>query len=512
MEKIRIKHKQDANSKMLSKAGHKFCLEDDFWQLDKNTKINVESVRSKLDEVSAIGYINTLKYYAINLSAAHTKNINERFLHMVVTTGATSISDSILINYRSVLKRNTIWYIGTIRGFLKKWNHLGYDGVSDSIIEMLESWTIKGNIKGDVVKRLDPVFGPLSDIELLGFNEKAVQAYELDQISLTELALVLSVSSTGRRSLQISYLRLKDILMGENSKEEPKYLLNIPRAKQQGVEFRTEFKQFEISYELWVILNAQAEYVVQTVESILGFQLQVADKIELPVFPDLKEFKLRTPSKLRELLKIDKLHIKSTAVTEACKKVVHVAEVLSERTGELLNISSVRFRYTVGTRAAREGFGEMVIAELLDHSDTQNSGVYVKNIPEHAEKLDQAIGHYFAPYAQAFAGVLVNSEKDAKRGNDLDSRVKAGDTGVGTCGNYGFCGANVPVPCYTCIHFQPWLDGPHSTVYDLLIAERERIIKTTGDLQIAAVNDRTIIAVADVIQRCAMRREELENG
>ena len=35
----------------------------------------------------------------------------------------------------------------------------------------------------------------------------------------------------------------------------------------------------------------------------------------------------------------------------------------------------------------------------------------------------------------------------------------------------------------------------------------------TGDIQIAAVLDRSIIAVADVIMRCVKRREELgEDG
>jgi len=125
---------------------------------------------------------------------------------------------------------------------------------------------------------------------------------------------------------------------------------------------------------------------------------------------------------------------------------------------------------------------------------------------------NQAVGHYLAPYAQAFAGVLVDSEADAKRGNDLNSRIKVDGKGLGSCGSYGFCGANVPIPCYTCMHFQPWLDGPHEIAYEELISERERLLELTGDKQIAAVNDRSILAVADVIQRCAIRREELANG
>ena len=498
---------------ILSNAGYLFNPDDKYWQLDKNTKISVDSLRGLLDDKVEKGFFNTLIFYSVNLSASHVQNIFFRCLHLLRLVGGAQITVSMLINYRSTLTKDTEWYLGTIRGFLRKWYDLGYEGISDDVIDLLDSWTIKGNIKGDVIKRLDPVSGPLSDIELQAFNEGAVQAYERDAITLTDLALGLAISNTGRRPIQISHLRLKDVLKGSNKKSEPFYLLNMPRAKQRATEFRGQFKQFAITQELWAILNAQAVHVVQSVEKVLGFELQEMDRVELPLFPDMSEIsKIDSPRQLRDSLRSDLLHILSAKVSATCQHIANEAGIYSERTGELLNISSVRFRYTTGTRAAREGFGEMVIAELLDHSDTQNAGVYIKNIPEHVEKLDQAVGHYLAPYAQAFAGVLVDTELDANRGNDLTSRIRVDGEGIGTCGSYGFCGANVPIPCYTCMHFQPWLDGPHEIAYEELISERERLFELTGDKQIAAVNDRSILAVADVIQRCAIRRVELANG
>jgi len=499
--------------KVMSYGGYLFCPDDEYWQLDKNTKIRVGSLRGRLDDETEKGFFNTLTYYAANFSASHVQNVFFRCLHYLRVVGGSHITDSLLINYRSTLTRNNEWYLGTIRGFLRKWHELGYEGISDDVIDLLDGWTIRGNIKGDAVKRLDPVSGPLSDVELHAFNEGAVQAYERDAISFADMALGLVISNTARRPIQISYLRLKDVLNGSNMKGEPVYYLNMPRAKQRGTGFRAQIKQFAITQELWAILNTQAIQAVQSVENVIGFELQEMDRLELPLFPDLVEFaKIKSPRQLRDALKIDLLHIKADEVSKTCKLIVDEVGIYSERTGQLLNISSVRFRYTIGTRAAREGFGELVIAELLDHSDTQNARVYIKNIPEHVEKLDQAVGYYMAPYAQAFAGVLVDSEAGAKRGNDLSSRIKVDNEGIGNCGSYGFCGANVPIPCYTCMHFQPWLDGPHEIVYNKLIAERERLFKATGDMQIAAVNDRSILAVADVIQRCANRREELANG
>lgn len=299
-------------------------------------------------------------------------------------------------------------------------------------------------------------------------------------------------------------------MCGKNTKGEPFYLLNVPRGK-QGTGFRSSSKPFATTEDLWAVLSAQAKYSVEQVEAYFGFELEEADRQHVPLFPDLGIVKsVSSLEEYRQLLETDKLHIAAAEVTDTLQFVVDVADIHSERTGEALRINARRFRYTTGTRAAREGFGEMVIAELLDHSDTQNAGVYVKNIPEHVKRLDEAVGFQLAPYAQAFAGILVDHEGEARRGEDPASRIRSEEgRGIGTCGELGFCEANVPIPCYTCLHFQPWLDAPHEEVYHHLLKERERLIHVTDDLQIAAVLDRSIFAVAEVIQRCGERRQEL---
>ena len=505
--------KSDTKNSFYSRAGYLIHTNNRSWQLDKNTIVYIGATASLLDASIRDSYIKTLSYYVINYSASHVNNINDRFSHFLRTTNSNQITSSTLINFRANLKKSTEWYLGTLRGFFRKWFEFGYEGITEEIINLLDSWVLKGNIKGDVIKRLDPEQGPLTDIELQGFNEGIIQAYEREEIDISSLALGLVLSNTGRRPIQISHLRIKDVLQSKNKRGETIYLLNVPRAKQRATGFREQFKQFAITQELWTILNAQVKHVINYVEQRLGMNLQEHDRLELPLFPDKQVLKTITSVKqLRDAQVSDQLHMRSLALTEACKYIAQTSGIYSERTGDLLNITAKRFRYTTGTRAAREGFGVMVIAELLDHSDNQNAGVYIENIPEHVERLDQAIGHQLAPYAQAFAGVLVDSEQNAVRGNDSRSRIRVGEAGVGTCGSYGFCGANVPIPCYTCMHFQPWLEGPHERVYDELIAERERLLSATGDMQIAAINDRSILAVANVIQRCAERREELGHG
>ncbi len=104
--------------------------------------------------------------------------------------------------------------------------------------------------------------------------------------------------------------------------------------------------------------------------------------------------------------------------------------------------------------------------------------------------------------------MLIASERDAIRGDDPSSRITNGAQGVGTCGSYGFCGALAPIACYTCNNFQPWLDGPHEAVLDGLINERDSVFEQTGDLKIASVNDRLILAVSDVVSRCKSLKGE----
>ncbi|MFM4954655.1 site-specific integrase [Aeromonas veronii] len=492
-------------------SGYYFILHDKRWRLDKNKAIPVGMLHELLEPEALKGALNTLSFYARSWSAAHTHCIFWYFLAMIRATKATCINDIMLIGYRSSLDAAHEHRLGVVSGFLKRWHNLGYPGVSKDVVRLLNGWRLKGGRKGDAVKRMDPQEGPLTDNELQAFNEGAVRAYERNLISLAELAMALTITHTGRRSIQVSQLRVADILCGDNQKGEPFYVLNVPRAKQRSSFFRESFKPYAMTQELWAILSAQARNAVTLVENSLGFELQEADRQQVPLFPDLDVLAaVKSPYELNQLLATDKLHIASSEITDTLQFIVAASDIRSERTGDLLHINSRRFRYTTGTRAAREGFGELVIAELLDHSDTQCAGVYIKNIPEHVKKLDEAVGLQLAPYAQAFVGVLVDSERDARRGNDPSSRIRTEiGQSVGTCGEHGFCGANVPIPCYTCMHFQPWLNGPHEDVYQTLLNERERVKEVTGDIEIAAVLDRSIIAVADVIMRCANRREEL---
>ena len=217
--------------------------------------------------------------------------------------------------------------------------------------------------------------------------------------------------------------------------------------------------------------------------------------------------RLCSVANLRQALGSDGLHLSTNALRTRLSMIC----VVSARTGRRLRITPVRFRYTLGTRAAREGYGAMVIAELLDHNDTQHVAVYTRDHPNFRNKVDAAVGWQLAPLAALFAGTVVDTEADARNGADPAMRVGLRKQKVATCGSAGFCGAEA-VACYTCMHFQPWLDAPHENMLAWFLEERRRVLASGASERVAAATDQSILAVRAVMDACATRRAELGDG
>lgn len=172
-----------------------------------------------------------------------------------------------------------------------------------------------------------------------------------------------------------------------------------------------------------------------------------------------------------------------------------------------------RFRNTLGTRMAEEGRREREIATALGHTMVASARVYVEATAKVRHRINEKLGPELNPIAQYFLGRIVYSEGDAVRGDDPSSRVRSFDGELqgevlGSCGKPGFCGGFVPLPCYRCRSFQPWLDAPHQEVLAWLLEDRQRKHALTGDDRYASVNDEVIKKVADVVRRCRTLREK----
>lgn len=201
------------------------------------------------------------------------------------------------------------------------------------------------------------------------------------------------------------------------------------------------------------------------------------------------------------------MHVSAGQFTELVTATIDLLGIISPRTGKPIKMNTRRLRYTFATRLVREGVSKLEIADLLDHTDTQNVQVYFDIKSDVVEHLDKAMAMALAPIAQAFMGTLVNTEAEAIRGGDPSSGIAtvAGAPGrvekLGNCGSFGFCGALAPISCYTCRSFQPWMDAPHGIILDDLLKERARKVQAGLDGRMVSIHDTTISAIAEVILR-----------
>lgn len=501
----------------ISRDGYKFDATSYRWKLSRDTTVYLEWTRTTLSKEFAASLLKVLAHYATKYSADHTNNVSDRFRAYTAWICAKNkplnqVTASDLINYREAIGSAKEWYIGVINGFLKTWIDLGLSGVSDDVILLLSSWRLKGNPKGAAVQLQCPYRGALSDLEYESLQARLLSAFEAEAISLESFVLITLFMATGRRPAQLGDLKCIDLTEANSGGGLKEFLLNVPRRKLRSRSWRLELKPCALTPEIGLAVRKLIQENNASLQQIWP-DAQSETIGQLPLFPDWRKVTESRSLNLAErnrILESEEFHRVTASLSKAVKDIVSALLVPSERTGGYIKIFPTRLRRTLATRAAREGYGELVIAELLDHADTQNARVYTENVPEHVDAINEAMARQLAPIAQAFAGVLVDRESDARRGNDPKSRVRT-DHGesAGTCGHFGFCGALAPIACYTCNHFQPWIDGSHEEVLRGLIAERDRIKQITRDSAMASINDRTIFAVVEVIQRCESRKAEL---
>lgn len=496
--------RKTSSAPAVSKDGYMFDPSDDHWRLNKDVLISL-NLPENIDRASEAGFRATLLRYAEESSARHTENMSTRFKRFLRDTGASKVSTTDLINWRARLGADEQWQLGGLKGFLLAWNDYGFEGVTAEVVDLLQGWRIAGNQKGVAVASGCPESGPYTDLEMAALLDWANVAVVRQDIAFEDYAYLLTLAMTARRPVQITALRGRDLIR-EADKGAPMFRLNVPRAKQRGVSFRGGFRSLAILEDLYLVLRQQHRRSVAEVAETIGRELDPALVNEVPIFINRKQ--LEVVGDFDELTDIlmgqapDKLHARTDSLRSALQRCAKASIARSERTGEFIRLSATRFRHTRGTKLRREGFGAFVIAELLDHSDIQNVRVYTENTAQEAVIINELVGPQLAPFAQACLGTLVRSEREAIRGDDPRSRVPNDrQNAVGTCGNYGFCASGYRA-CYTCYHFQPWVEGPHDEVLEDLYAEKGRARDAGCPDAIVTANDQLILAVEHCVLMC----------
>lgn len=487
-------------SQARTRSGVIFDPRQDMWEFpDRLTNVQIGFDDWWLESSSLkLGFKMALAQILGKLSPSHALNMYKRsrhfFLFLLKQFGGLppEISEEHLISYAAnpeVLKKA---YLSALSGFLKKWHELGYPGVSKGAVDFLHSIRLRGNEKGTAVRTMDPLLGPLTVMETGVLLDALSDAFRDRTVSTQDYLLAWLLIALGMRPVQYAALKVCDLKVLQTQGGDETFMLSIPRAKQQGVvDMRSVTKNRAILPEVGKLMLLHIKEVKQRFSGLLD------DLEQAPMFPAMSA--QRTASGYE-------FHNGSTALANRVKQVLGSLNAHSHRTGESIHITATRFRRTIGTRAAEEGHGALVIAEIMDHTDTQNVGVYIGATPAIIERIDRAIAMQMAPLAQAFAGKLIKSENEATRGSDpssriIDLRIDRSGQAMGSCGQHSHCSFSAPIACYRCSCFEPWLDGPHEAVLTYLLDRREKLLATT-DERMASINDLAILAVAEVVRRC----------
>ena len=340
--------------------------------------------------------------------------------------------------------------------------HLDFD---PGLFRILQSITAVGNSKGHSVRFRDSVKGPFSPDELLLISRAVSQGQGTDQ----DRAIVMLHLELGHNPNASARLRNKDFVRYE-TKSAVAYQVEVPRVKKRTS--RRETKSRPISAALGRLLE--------------GLQQGGSDA-----------------SLLHWLLPTNP----EGAINHAMRRFAQEVNLISPRTQRRLVINPRRFRFSIATHMAEEGASVFHIAEVLDHSDTQNVRVYIETVSSIADPVAKATDEVLAPLVRRFQGTIIDSAGSpafAGLPNQVIpaiaphlgiANLNAG--GIGLCGRDvrkdGLCRLLPPLSCYLCPSFAALRDGPHREMLDSIEvflkgnqeASDKRILMQLADVRVA---------------------------
>jgi hypothetical protein len=191
------------------------------------------------------------------------------------------ITPEMLTNYRIWLRNgenNDKCSFTKLCAFIRRWQDLGYLGVSDDVSRTINEFQFKHPPPAKAVQRNDPNSGPDKHDELASLEGSWMCAYAQGIISHEDYSLCLFLSRTGRRAEQLVQIKLKDFdhskladnMSGDTRPPQKLLLVDIPRVKQRDPQWRGSFRSVNLTIDLWNILIKQKMEVISRFENIIN--------------------------------------------------------------------------------------------------------------------------------------------------------------------------------------------------------------------------------------------------
>ena len=427
---------------------------------------------------TADSIVKQLRLFLINESKWSGKPVDE-------------VTASVLMRYRSTLSQRQEYRLAHLSYFFKKWYELQLPGITYDAYQYLNRSRFHWHAKGEAVRTMDLERGPFSHIESSNLLNSLEHAFIDGQVTLENYCLATLFALFGARPVQYALLKVDDVFE-DVSPGGVEYFIRIPRAKDSSSLPRQEFR-------LRYLIPRVGKRLMQHAHATRNhFSTILPNSEQTPLFPS------RSPTS-RDAPQGFQYHNTADTLAQRCRSIFSGLGVISERTGDPIKVQSRRFRYTLATRAAEAGYSSLVIADLLDHLNTTYIPVYIKASATIISRLDKRMAKELAPLADAFRGSVIESNKmessETKPYPEIvDPRFNEGKS-IGKCAHHAPCNLLVPIACYTCNNFRPFVDAPHERLLDYLVSERSRQYTNTSPA-LASSNDLTIAAVAQVMEIC----------
>ena len=467
------------------------------WKLSKD---NILLFNKKLDFNNSFlkEYKDVIFWYAENYSPSYTITINSIFTEFFLNFPQQISINTINLFFQHLKNNKKEASFTHFRSLLKKWNEFYPFTVPLNLIKAVDKISVPSPIKGRPVKSRCPIKGPFTDLERQNIVEGISFAFEKSKISQQDFALVWFFLATGRRLKQASILKIADLI---NNNDQ--LFINVPRIKQRNGEFRETFRAVELTREIYLTFERQKQYVVQTIEKTFNCKLDNKKIGNLPFFIDQSIFNNASLEYYTKNMYKDVFHMTSASLGVELHSISKLAEIYSERTNDLINLTAHRFRYTYGCMLARDGASEEEIAYMLDHGDTQSVGIYIENPSDFVYELTEKLDQFLTPISKAFKGEIVDPKFRAVKNINNKSLIRTNDSELGLCGTHSHCSFDIPMPCYTCQNFKPWKDiDLHKPILSKLRKRRKMLIKNDVDMNVVINLDNTILAVSEILKKC----------
>lgn len=494
-----------------TKEGVRFTPREDTWRIhDGGTSktFNLVPLRQLCSDQHILSVKKVLLYLLNGQAMVSAYNFLVRYLWMckfiVARSGRPhieSLTPEDCIAYRSTLAENEEYRLHQIRGVIKTWHTLGYPGIDNDVPRILAKLKLKKNKTGTAIRTRDPHKGPFNNEEYEDIINYIMDAFADGDIELDEMALCNLALAFGARPISFASMRLGDLAVETNDKGIDEYYLKLPKAKRKEGGRRTHFMKRKLTPEFGHILMALKNAVLMRFANIVQDGL---NPDALPFFAsDRADRNYITPSS-DLLLKLKAAFTKGKN-PPTCK-----------RTGfesEPLRINAYRFRYTVGTRMAEEGRTLAEIAEALGQNALASAKVYMKHTEAARKRINDAVKGEISELVKYWTGEIISKNDEAKVGYTPANRIRLfseriqGDV-VGNCGKSSFCGGAIPIPCYKCRSFQPWLEADHEEVLIKLLTDRKRMMDNRVSEAVYTANDEIILRLIDLVKTIREMRSD----